>query len=952
MLCRLLVCVCVVLLGCVWTASNSPAADPATLAVEAAGWAVQEETGRVFATVKNQNEVVEYSSQGGKVRSIAVAGDPTELIIKRDLLVVACTKSPSLVLIDLARNEIAGSVQLPGTGPYALFCSQADNPYVYAICKTGSAWWDGEVFQVDTQALEIRAQQQVQPWRQSHPIHVAMSRDGNWIVVDARGKSTPSGGDLMKVDEEAFTFTQVRGHHESFGQIVPGPRNRYWTLGNLLYPLDITEQVRAFGGTPVAIHPTFDLAASLKGNELHLERFSDASEIATVVLDNVDLSDKTDKTIRFDLPNNLVIVGTHASVHWVDLEDHADQLAPLRMLDVPSEVTSLVGQPLRIELAVSNADVESKTHIAIARGPQAARIDGDALVWTPTAEDVGFQTIVLEAKQADGTVVDSAELTVHTTLPTLEFDFPPKSMALSPDGKRMLVWGPAPGQEERHPAHTGPDALVVIDVDKLDVVVRKTLPQGIRCAAIDNRWIYLAPNSGNLFYRLDHELTSNERQFLKSTPTRLIKISEDRLAVVGDQTEGFEVNPLKSHPIAGLANFNRHIQAPIAWTSHDTIRIANRVVEYDSGKLVRSVTSALPVLAGTVNRLPHNPHQRNQSVERWGRIVAGPTLMNHAGNRIAQWSGPRLSTISERWPVAVTVRTTPNSTARTTETWFELHDLVDGTVLQSALIAVAPTQSASRTNRYGSQQRLITDAERVFVLNEDELVVATIPEAIGEKATMPTYFTERQPTEIAVAGEQTVQLGVGGSSEGVTFSLMAEYEGIAIDSSSGELTIDTTALWDRFVAGPSAQTLPHTSARDRDPFDVSANASEYKNLTGKSLPADQFAAQLPISAALRESDGQEDATQFSLIVLGPRAPIDARREQQRKRQEQQRAEAAARREQARRQAETAKQYTEALARAENARQPAGDEERLDRIEARIRRIEAALDSILKELEKK
>jgi len=120
-------------------------ADPETTA-----WAVQSETGRVFAAVKSKGEVHEFDSKTGKrIRSIPVEQDPEHLLIKGNILAVACTKVSRMVLINLKNNKVYGTVQLKGKGPYALFCSKAANPYMYCICNSGDSSRDGEVFQID-----------------------------------------------------------------------------------------------------------------------------------------------------------------------------------------------------------------------------------------------------------------------------------------------------------------------------------------------------------------------------------------------------------------------------------------------------------------------------------------------------------------------------------------------------------------------------------------------------------------------------------------------------------------------------------------------------------------------------------------------------------------------------------------------------------------------------------
>jgi hypothetical protein len=926
-------------------------------------WVVHESSGRVFATLSDSNEVVEYSSTG-EVRRLKVGEAPTEMILKGDRLIVACTKSPALHVIDLQKNAELGVIKVNGKGPYALFCSQVDNEYVYCICNTGDAWWDGEIFQADLKTLKVRKQQTVRGWGQSHAIHVVMSRDGKWIVPDARGASSPSGSDLMKVDEEELTFTQVRDYHKSFGQMVAGPMNRYWTFGNALYTLDITKKVRTFSGQLVAIHPLLDLAASTTSSGLALERFSDSSPIATVDLPKpADLKrDSSNRsrprsipafqpTVQFDLQQNAVFVGVENRGYWVSLQEYRGELAPLMIVRAPSEVTSLVGRPLRIPLQVTNSD-QQKTKLQIADGPKSATIAEGELVWQPGAEDVGFTTLQLELKSADDKTLDTVDMTVHVTLPKLDLGFHAKTMELAPSGRHLLVWGLAPGQEDRHPAHTGADDLAIIDLQKLKVLVRKTLPQGIRCATIDDKYVYLSPNSGNLFYRLDHTLTKSKRKFLQSPPQQLTKISATQLAIVGQQLQVFDTETLQTVASSNVALFNPSVVRVVQDLGNNEIQVANRVVDRRNGKTVRITGFVnLPSLVQNNVRMNYNPMDRNQTPPRRGRRLNGNNLVNHKGSQIAQWSGQRLGIISDRWPMAVLIASSQEG--RTTNTRMELCNLIDGTVEHSSIIHVSSANQNRAPSFYGSRNMLRISGDTVLYLQGTQLLLATVPPAIAKAMPVPTHFLQQQQAEIEVAERTKFLLAVGGKREGATFSLLAEYPGVELDPKSGELSIETQSLWDQFINRAAAESAVGTFPRRNQPVPTSRleNAKQYKSLTGKDLPANKLAVQLPVSAVLQDPEGQEDGIQFSVIFVGPRKKLDdaikaknaerlAAMEEAKRKQEEARARQVALRE------------AEMKHRAQTGEGEKGVAERLAEVEGRMRRLEAALDSILKRLEEK
>lgn len=249
----------------------------------AVAWAVHPEMGRIFAADKTASKVFEYDGKSGEqVRSFDVAADPEHLLIKGDILCIGCTKSARIVFISLKSNSVAGELELKGKGPYGFFCSQVRNPFVYCFCKQGDGWSDVALLQIDTRKRSVKKQTNIQQWGQRHPVNVAMSADGKWMIPDARGASTPSGADLMEVDEEAFEFDQQFDYHKTFGQIAAGPSSRFWTLGEKLYPLDIRNSVRSYVGTPVAIHPNYDLVAGFNESGVVFQQFSDAKKLADI----------------------------------------------------------------------------------------------------------------------------------------------------------------------------------------------------------------------------------------------------------------------------------------------------------------------------------------------------------------------------------------------------------------------------------------------------------------------------------------------------------------------------------------------------------------------------------------------------------------------------------------------------------------------------------------------
>ena len=908
-------------------------------------WVLHESTGRAFGASIDGNEVIEFEPSG-EVQRFQVGANPTELIIKKDLLVVGCTKSPSLHIVNLKTNQKQGIVQIDGKGPYALFASKADDPYVYCVSNTGDAWWDGEVFQIDLGTLKVRKRTRTQGWGQSHPINIVMSPDGKWIVPDARGRTSPSGADLMKVNAEELLFQQMHDYHSSFGIKVPGPNNRYWTFGGDLYTLDIKQKIRKFSGDVCAIHPSYDLVAAFSKKLVVLEKLSDAEEIGRASVSVDGQSEKReypnlgrngpslfDPTIQFDLANDRVFVGGKDGCDWVDLNGYRHELQPLRVINAPSSVSTLIDKPMRIPVSMTNPDAKPTASLVVDDESGAKIVDGH-LVWTPTAKDLGDRVLRLAIKSSDGRQLDRTQVKVEVTLPLAELDFDIKSMRISPSGRTLAVWGAAKGQESRHPAHAGPDGVAVINLQNLSIIAQKTIPQGVRDLEIDDNFVFLAPASGNLVYRLDHKLNGAKRQFLKSTPKQILKISPQNLAVFADQLEVFDVQEMVSAKI-GRQPMAIHSYQPTLVT--DVATLAGRVVKRSTGELLRVTTLQLPILGDKKNaNLSHmHMHRQNNGQQKWGRILSSGTLSGTNGSRISQQSNVRASVMSDQWPIGIMLSVV--NEGRTSKETISFCDLVDGTIKQTSVIRQYP--NVRQQHYYGLQTRLVARGKQIYIASGDRLLVAEIPDEVIESVATPVHFLDQQKLQIPVGKVEKFTLGVGGSRKGATFSLLTEYSGIKLDEATGEVSVDTQQLWANFV---NASQFDISRSGSNSALSIPVNAGAYKAITGRDLPEGKIATQLPIHAALVDQEGQEDRALFFVVVVGPRKPLDdakVKREQERAKQME-----IARKQQAERQSQMQAAREAAASKSHSV------EQRLDDLEARMRRIEAALDSVLKKLD--
>ncbi|MEM7559103.1 MAG: hypothetical protein AAF394_08265, partial [Planctomycetota bacterium] len=448
------------------------------------------------------------------------------------------------------------------------------------------------------------------------------------------------------------------------------------------------------------------------------------------------------------------------------------------------------------------------------------------------------------------------------------------------------------------------------------------------------------------FYRVTHRLQDSKRQFLQATPTQLIKVSPKTLLVNGSTFELFDVESIKAIRASSDQNNMMRLHSSQLLLPRRTVKLFGKVTNRKTGELLRFESSRLPSLANANTRSSYSPSSSSNTPKAWGRrMTYNGALSNHRGSRIGQVSNVQVATISEDFPVGILV--SQSNAGRVVQKTLRFVDLVDGTVRQSSMIQESKT--GQRYPSYnGTGRGLLVDGKNIFIASGAEIQFAEIPDSLTKTLLAPPHFLEKQKLVLDTTKENKFTLAVGGKRDGLSFSLLSEYEGIQLDEKTGEVVVDTAALWQNLQS--QAKKTPTSSfPRNTTPlqvFEPATNARLFKELTGKELPTDMLAATLPINANLRDSEGQEDAIQFQVVVIGAAKPITETIEKAKEEQKLAREKAQERS----RERALAQQKAREMAQQKERNTTQGVEERLNEIEARLRRIEAALDSVLKKLD--
>lgn len=971
-------------------------------------WAFEPEQGRIFASVQETDEVVEYDIKGAQVRRFQVGQSPSRMQFKNNMLCVICVKDKSLWTIDLATNKATENTKLE-LFPRNVFCSKAKNNFVYCVCsKYETRSGSYSLKQIDIAKNTVRNSQEINRWGQSSPINVAMSDDGNWIVPDARGHSSPSGADLMRVNEEEFEFVQVKDYHDSFGQIVSGPAGRYWALGNQLYSADLKKLVRSFKGICVAFHPHLDLVACYGNSKIEFQSLSQGKSISSVAV--ADLSEKSttskkrlsssalrakkraeqkmNRCFAFDKSGDHLVFASKANCQIFSTREPSSKANDLLLISAATNAKTTVGESISLPLKLTNPKFNSTAKFVVAKGPEGATVSSGKLTWRSTASYIGNQVFTINATAGD--LSDSLKITVEVKAPRVELGFTPSGAAFNAEGTHALVWGKKMSKDQRERMgfgndSSGADEVAIVNLPKQKIEVKKTLSAGVRSAAIVGDYALLLTKSGNVFYRFDRDTLGNsKRRFLKRTPVKLLDYSNQEVAILGDSSGN------RKFTLFNAEKFEESGTISMDYASYSASQGGNEIFSRISKDLIDHRSKIANMNGETraiknPNTLPNlsvvssNSRNRNFGGEmfgrsspgalRFGRKLNGNQLVNHAGSLVKNFQsnssyGGEYFQVSPFAPVVfgLTNRIENQNDYNNAKvvTSLEIRSLIDGSIIESQTIDIRPRNQSSRSYNRSMNLRMMNIFENfVYVFQDDAMLVVPISKTGIKKAPAPLHIQWPSFKTLGVDGVQSIQVTAVGESTKLEYALMKEYPGIEIDKTSGTISLDTPKIWKAHLeklvpsVNQKASLAEAMMIRDRS---RSSNSTQsipevYEELCGTKLPKDKTPFVLPIDVAVSDEEGQEDRISYFVVVLAPKGELEkvekeknaqilAQREKMEKRR-------AADREMARKRNEEMMKRRE----AEKGIGSSKTDSRIDALEKRMRRMEAAIDAILGKLEK-
>lgn len=479
-----------------------------------------------------------------------------------------------------------------------------------------------------------------------------------------------------------------------------------------------------------------------------------------------------------------------------------------------------------------------------------------------------------------------------------------------------------------------PTKVVVVDLQEQAITNEAEVAGDIREAFIDSDQVIWLTRNVNVLNRLP--LTGGEA--LQQRPLAFAvdvihEISANELALV--ITQG-KISSLKVLDRSTLEDIPDHALSTISLNAN---QVRNHIVDLGDGLfcaghfVINKDDGTLRCLASnmyyrpklTIDTNPPQPPMNGAYGQyAWRRYINGKGVTKHDRQLIFQINSGS-AVVSKTLPLIAESEMKANEGKA--ELLVTLKDLVYGRNV--GVMSFDPKidfRAGYHTRRWHlSPKSVQTAGTRVVVALNELLFWKTIPEVVRESASKVEPLRLVYPSlPLTDVGEKlVVQLKALGGTPPYKFNVMPEADGLRVDD-TGSLVVDLPQLW-RNRLNP---TPPQTG------YDISnwlkrGHAPESKEWFGFDIPPGKFTVAVPLHLRVSDNSGQDDAIVVSVMATASIAELKVA------------------------QAKIQTEMESARELAIGERQAAASDnrqdilQRVERLEQSMRRIEAALDTMLK-----
>jgi hypothetical protein len=951
-----------------------------TLPDDYADFVVHPETGNLAAVNPQTNQLVVFSraslDEGAPepIAEVKVGLTPVSVCYKqykdKQVYAVVCSQQSKAYIIDATTNKLLEQIDTSASGGSAASSSiNPDDPFIYINYGSGH---DSEAGAISLRDMSYHASVV------DDSMDLAVSADGT--IIYRRGPWSPSGFESViltnSLEDDKPTFARLYREHRSTPAYVADPHGQYAATGPKLFSVGLDRPVAELPFTPTTFLQTRPVIMGLDVGDTRRK----APQKAVIRSASYNSFEKVGKEVSITLPDlskdAALPRGVNSQADFKRITRQAKllpdeardrvifayrkhvQVIPFKDLDLPDEplvvatlkgdTTFLAGQPGKLVIEPSDKRIK----IQVTDKPKGMTATGNALTWTPTAEDIGPVNVLVNLKH--GTLEKSKVFTIDVAYPALNLPFDAAGIDVDLNNNRAVIWEKLPrdsrGQVIAQAGQT--NALAVIDLDDGKVLAERRLATPIQNASLsgDNVLIW-APNAAAKIEVLKSKDLSRKATLLTQASLQSVETFGGYILAKSQQTiEVYEQDKLSK--VKQFTN-NQHHRSSRNQAAPEHALIVHGVVYNENlePQWISQMQSLLH-LTPTTGQNATNASRTGSSSQNFMDQFRRQRLPQGM-QRLVYLPVPGRDAIA-----SIEQRTITNQIQGATHTWhttdelFVSYNAPNGSAQQALSRSLEYNRQSNR--RSHDKPSLVALEDRAMVLDHDKLYQWDYPASDAAATKQPLALAEKQSALVIDNTKKTTVLkhGVAGGKAPLSYLLHTAYPGVEIDRKTGQVTVNHDEL-----LAYASEHFAERHARN--------NRNYLQNITTSSKPQwDKACATLlgdatqgypmgmPIQVEVSDQDLQTDVLLYYLVVDVPQDKvlevIEAKEAEQ----------AEARKEADERMAELREQRGGLLDRAEDAAEglaEGGNQEaqllrRIDKLERRVDLLTRQIELLLLELQ--
>ena len=627
-----------------------------------------------------------------------------------------------------------------------------------------------------------------------------------------RGPWSPTGFESLirvtKLTDDKPKFERLFYDHNSTSSYVPDPFGQFTASSANIYIPSLAKKVSSVDFLPKAFFKSEPILVGFGSGDSRSSSREPTETIVlkaasyntfentgeTVILKFEALKDEDGRPVRSsrnrsvqvfaDDARKQVVVTTHNKLFFVPLADFDPQEEPFLLGDMKGKRRVHLGEESRFEIVPKGEGLT----LVMEDLPGGAKADGNTVVWTPEADDVGMHKIAVTFKHKD--IERTQQFEFEVAFPNVSLPFAPSGISAAADGERLLIWEGAvrdqwgrvqEGTEVANPR------IAVVKMESGEVIAERKLSSAIGGAVVTGDYAVLHGMPGSVPRCEILNLTDLERKesvVLSGDIAELVAVDSLLIARTKTAVEVFEMEPFKKIHSEELP---RHHEAKQSLVSDHGLYLGGVLFGSDFKPKLIATSGQLPAISpqnGRPSFMPDGAEDARQNMSRTDResLVGTHVLPGSQGQ------------------LGFYVKKKRTQVAGATHTWQTSEEIAVAATSkqQSVRQVLARGVSHSRVASGMEKGRLSwsVTGDTAYVVAGSNLYAWPWAERLSAGAGDEglAWIPKQSALTLDPSGKTVLEHELNGGDDSTKISLLAPSDGMQLDEKTRSVTLDNSVI--------------------------------------------------------------------------------------------------------------------------------------------------------------